>query len=178
MEEISRTKAVSNLLLWQSFQRKAAPLTEFAPLLGADELDWSVKEQWVSEHSDVNQALDQVDVAIAASQRILGLKDDWDAEGALGYQSATLRRATNLARSFCWLAIDKYLRQLSPPEIAPADRGTVDLLWRYQDRYLLINVPDAGASAYSFYGESDDGETISGTSRSIRQDLLVWLLAA
>ncbi len=174
--EALRAKVVHDISLWDSSLGKGQALHEYPAFVSPADLSLDPDQQWFVGEADVQAALVPVDDLIGDSQAILAIPDDWDHDGGVGYAEATLRRATNLARTFCWLSIERYLRKLPPPDISAADSGSVDVFWQRGDRYLLMNIPSSGGDPYTFFGEGAQGETISGSSTKIREDLLVWLL--
>ena len=92
---------------------------------------------------------DALQEAMAGAQWILGLHDDWDEEGSLGYAADTLERANALLMRIyecCW---DRRGLPAPVPRINPADEGSIDLSWAGEPR-LLINVPRAAAEDPTF----------------------------
>jgi len=110
--------------------------------------------------------------AMRRSLSIAELEDDWDGEGSPGYSSGTLNRALEfLMRNIGVLA--------PPPQINPGDKGSIDLYWEDENRYLLINFPP-GNEEPSYYGEDQSGSTTGGVikSPSMERQVASWLFKA
>jgi hypothetical protein len=119
------------------------------------------------------EALDTV----RSSRAILSLTDNWDSEGASGYLEATWTRATNYLLEVAKTARDVFGRRFPVPLVSPAQEGSIDLFWKLPQRTLLINVPAASDERITFYGSSQDGNTIGGEigAGPARSDLVEWL---
>ena len=160
-------------------------------LTGAIELALSKEEslyrfldQVLQEHtyslairqSDIDQENLQILAEIERSRAIIDLTDNWDQEGSPGYREETWKRAT----SFLGLQVQtarQYSWTIGVPDINPADNGSIDIFWKNEDRELLLNVPADEHEPIAFYGDSRNGETISGQIRGSAPalNLVAWL---
>lgn len=116
---------------------------------------------------------------IEASWSLLGLCDDWDGDGSVGYERATWSRVTRFLASTAeriWLNLGEVI---PTPDISPGPRGSIDLHWRTPDREMLINFPADENSAIRFYGDDGnrgtpiEGELEFGDSN---RWVLMWLI--
>lgn len=124
-------------------------------------------------------ALREIGNQIEASRYMLALGDDWDNEGAPGYQLETWERAS----AFINDAVAGFVRLAGNtppvPRISHGPDGSIDILWASGDRELLINIPADGNQAGDFYGDTrgDRAATVKGTfsGTSPKAWLLIWL---
>lgn len=121
------------------------------------------------------RAINQV---IVQSRQFLELEDNWDGEGSLGYSEQTWLRAADFVRAQARLAREVFCGSLAVPEIVGAERGSFDVLWKFDDISLLVNVPKDSAERATFYGEGTGGDTFWGqlNTGSVRPDLASWVL--
>jgi len=115
-------------------------------------------------------------VAIQKSRGITALHDDWDGEGAQGYDVQTWERATQFLLNQATFAHDNRY-SIGVPRIAPADHGSIDIHWTSEGRELLVNIPADPNELGTYFGQKRSGDTISGVVNigAPRGDLVVWL---
>jgi hypothetical protein len=100
---------------------------------------------------------------IRSSKWITQLEDDWDDEGGQGYSLDTWERATHFLRKQVEVLEDDFCCIPVPlPQIAPADKGSIDLHWSFDDRQLLVNIPSDSSNLATYFGENSKGETVAG----------------
>lgn len=119
--------------------------------------------------------------AIKSSRSILDLEDDWDDEGAKGYQRSTwLRAITFLVEASEWSW--EVLGEVVPtPKINPGPDGSIDLDWSLPGRELLINIPENGDQPAGFYGDDGNlGSPIEGKFNADESNgwIMAWLMGA
>jgi hypothetical protein len=112
---------------------------------------------------------------ITASEFILHIGNELGDPDFRPYERATWRRACNFLRRLAIHAHSCGFAGIGTPEIVPASKGSIDLLWRTPDKRLLINFP-AGSERPSYYGTKKTNE-ISGRfdPDESRPDLIFWL---
>ncbi|MCP3959668.1 MAG: hypothetical protein GY719_17605 [bacterium] len=139
-------------------------------------------EEWGKEVDDhrspsrrhVSPTLEE---AIERSRRIYRLEDNWDDEGAVGYERETWERAIR----FLLLHAERFQQEtrcsIPAPSIGPGPDGSIDLYWKEPAFGLLVNVPSDEASPATFYGE-DKRLTIEGSiaTSEYRRGILHWLI--
>lgn len=115
---------------------------------------------------------------IEKSKFILTLPDNWDDEGAVGYQQETWHRAT----SFLWVCEHMYCNittfHIPVPRITPGPDGTIDIYWKNKNRELLLNIPVSPDEHASFYGDNTLGQQIKGKfdTSDVSEWLIFWLV--
>jgi len=124
--------------------------------------------RWLSELSQL----------IGRSRSILKLGDDWDGERGEGYAESTWYRATNFLLTLANAALERFQAPFAVPRISPAERGSIDLFWKQPGTQLLINIPADVEEPATYYGETSEGNTISGiiNTATQRSDLIAWLI--
>lgn len=68
---------------------------------------------------------------------------------------------------------------IPPPNISPADEGSIDVYWQMEGRELLLNFPANESEPVTYYGQTTAGDqTTAGrtTSNEERPDLIAWLI--
>src|SRR6266511_2159298 len=143
--------------------------------------DTGLDEDWTEGSSALvlpDVALKPLEEAIEQSRSLLSLNDDWDGEGALGYNEATWSRAADLLRNSA-----RRFREVHPvivpvPMILPGPDGSIDLHWKLRQRELLLNIPAEPAELANFYGDDRTGQTIKGflNPADPHEWLLMWLM--
>jgi hypothetical protein len=121
---------------------------------------------------------EELENLISSSMWITELEDDWDDEGSQGYSRDTWERATKFLRKQVEVLKDDFCCIPVPfPQIAPADKGSIDLFWKLDDRQLLVNVPSDSSRLATYYGENANGESTSGKFSTSRRNfvLAAWL---
>jgi hypothetical protein len=100
---------------------------------------------------------------ISSSKWITQLEDNWDDEGGQGYSIDTWERATRFLRKQVEVLEDDFCCIPVPlPQIAPADNGSIDLHWSFDNRQLLVNIPSDSSNLATYFGENSKGETVAG----------------
>lgn len=113
--------------------------------------------------------------ALEGAQWIIDLGDNWDEDGAVGYEPETLDRAKTLLLEMAARFGNEFSAPLAVPDINPADDGSIDLFWD-GTRSILINVPASqNDPTFSFRGPGGDGDlfgTFVGQNQGYLLDLL------
>lgn len=117
---------------------------------------------------------------IDESERILDLPNDWDDAGS----PAVSREAWNLAEAMLIESARKLdeprAHWFADPYISPGPGGSVDIVWRTDERYLLLNIRTTdGKAEAGFYGDDGHGNyAIEGTFDPSRdgQWIAQWLI--
>ena len=116
--------------------------------------------------------------AIDESNSLLELNDDWDGEGSLGYSESTLKKTIQYleenARAY-FLSSGVWI---TAPAICPGPNGSIDLLWKLDDRELLINIPVEDNGLANYYGDDLGINTIKGKLKLTEKYewILMWLM--
>ena len=115
---------------------------------------------------------------IESARWIVGLPDNWDEEGSIGYSKETFERVEQFVLRHASLGAETWGRCFTPPQIAPADHGSIDILWETESMQLLVNVPTDPTERISFYGEDQNRGTFSGqiAPHAARADLVAWIV--
>ncbi len=118
-----------------------------------------------------------LELAIESSRYIYNLRDDWDDEGADGYEYETWRRATAFLMALCRHAWATTGDGVPVPMIGPGPKGSIDIHWRTGGFELLLNVPRDPAAPAGFYGDDYGNIKIKGTINlaSSHPCLIQWL---
>lgn len=117
--------------------------------------------------------------AINESYCLLELTDDWDGEGSLGYSKTTLTKAIKFLKEN---AKNYFLNSgiwVTAPDICPGPDGSIDLLWKLDDRELLINIPLNENNLAGYYGDNfQNGSIIKGKLNLAEKSewILMWLM--
>jgi hypothetical protein len=117
--------------------------------------------------------------AIDESSRLLELTDDWDGEGSLGYTEETLNKAIKFLEENAKIFFLNTGTWITAPDICPGPDGSIDLLWKLQDRELLINIPIGENNLAGYYGDNSQNETITKGKLNLakkNEDILIWLM--
>ena len=116
----------------------------------------------ISQHFDsTSHRNSPISGAIRVLNELIFIGDNWDDEGAKGYQAQTIRKAIVLLCTLDRSAREKSKTPIDAPVVGPAGEGSIDLYWKIARRTLLINIPASGEGA-SYYGEGELGDTVSG----------------
>ncbi|MAG47314.1 hypothetical protein CL617_01805 [archaeon] len=98
-------------------------------------------------------------------EHICSLKDNWDSEGAQGYERSFLEESVKYIPLMEEKALENgIILHRDNLTINPADEGTVDLFWKYGFYTLLANVykEDGKISACYIGSNKKDGNEIQG----------------
>ena len=116
---------------------------------------------------------------IEKSKYILGLGDDWDENGAVGYTKETFIQAIQFLTNYALWSFNEHGRIVDTPDILPGADGTIDLLWEKMDYDLLLTISVYPKSTGQFYGDDKNATKISGEFplEDFSQVILLCLLA-
>lgn len=108
---------------------------------------------------------------------MLDLPDDWDDEGSPGYAEATWMRAVDFLLHNAERLWQDQGVTVGAPAILPGPNGSIDLHWRVSSHELLLNIPADPDELADYYGDTVDGNAISGklNTSAKNQWLLMWL---
>jgi hypothetical protein len=146
-----------------------SPISEFA--YEKSFVSWIQAAQAYEVSSRLDGHREAITSLVDSAHWILELEDNWDREGATGYQRATLDRASTLVRAIadcCW---DYEGCALPLPAINPADEGSMDLSWDCQIS-LLINVPSDPELPPTFAALGPDLELYGSVTRKVLPTLV------
>jgi hypothetical protein len=90
--------------------------------------------------------------AIEKSKYILDLKENWDDEGALGYDFEVWKRAALFISKLSTKIFKSYGQIIKAPKIYHGPNGSIDIYWENESFNLLINIPKIGLG--TFYGDN------------------------
>lgn len=127
-------------------------------------------------------ALQDIEIAILKSRRILGIMDEEDEEQP-AYGEATLQRAHDFLLQNAVGAWHRYGVRVKAPIVSPGPHGSIDILWKTGKRELLANIPADVREPVNYYGndrtdpDAPVHNTVEGTLDPHAQNewLLVWL---
>jgi hypothetical protein len=138
--------------------------------------DWLIPKHRLGEPR--KRTATEIDKAIAESEYILALGDDFDDSGTPAYTRAALDRATRFLREFAAAAFREFRCHLVAPYIDPGPNGSIDLHWKRGSFELLVNVPIDPDRHPTYYGDDYGVSTVKGEINSIvsRRTLAYWLL--
>jgi hypothetical protein len=116
--------------------------------------------------------------AINGANYILALGDDWDEQGARGYQKKTLDRACRFLIGFVNKVHKRYGIKLEVPKVLPGPDGGIDIHWKNDRFEMLVEIPEEGDFA-DYFGDNTQGEETKGRMRienpRLNHGLLLWL---
>lgn len=130
--------------------------------------------------SDIRSALKTLEPLrnrIESSRSILGLQDDWDDEGSIGYKEETWKRATQFVLDSAEFLLESHRTVIDLPHIGPGPDGSIDIHWETKEYELLVNIPVDPETCATFYGDNKGIRSVKGKLDSdiTHQDLLLWL---
>jgi hypothetical protein len=113
----------------------------------------------------------------AAEESIMALPADFDGEGSIAYDTATLNRVRSFLENLASLLLHRYQSVLVIPDILPGPEGSVDLHWENENFELLINIPADSSTPATYYGDDFGNNTSEGTFEvdQVDQGFLAWL---
>lgn len=117
--------------------------------------------------------------AIETSKQLLGYEDDWDGEGSLGYSKSTLDKAERFLTDNSRIFWQNNAIWVTAPDFCPGPDGSIDLLWKLEDRELLINIPINENDLAGYYGDNfQNGSIIKGKLNLTEKNewILMWLM--
>ena len=137
--------------------------------------DGNLEKKKETDSFDISVSLKK---SINHSKGLLDLTNDWDGEGSVGYSESTLNKAIKFleenARNYF---LDSGV-WVTAPDICPGPNGSIDLLWKLQDRELLINIPIEENGLAQYYGDDLNINTIKGKLNLTEKHewILMWLM--
>lgn len=91
----------------------------------------------------------ELEEAIQSSKdHILGLKDNWDEEGAKPFKKETVDRAIQIIRM-----VHKEVK-VKPPNLSPYGNGAVDIHWNNDYFELLLDVEEDPKEPMGYFGDT------------------------
>lgn len=126
-----------------------------------------------------NELSFEIKKAIETSKQLLEYGDDWDGEGALGYLKHTLDKAEKFLTDNALTFWKNNAVWITAPDFCPGPDGSIDLLWKLEDRELLINIPVNENNLAGYYGDSSkNGSIIKGKLNLTEENqwILMWLM--
>ena len=126
-----------------------------------------------------NELSSELKKAIEISKQILEYEDDWDGEGSLGYSKLTLDKAEKFLTENALTFWKNNTVWVSAPDFCPGPNGSIDLLWKLEDRELLINIPVNENNLVGYYGDNfQNGSIIKGKLNLAEKNewILMWLM--
>lgn len=137
--------------------------------------DGELEKKKENDSFDISVSLKK---SINDSKCLLELTDDWDGEGSLGYSELTLNKTIEFLEEN---ARSHFLNSgvwVTAPEICPGPNGSIDLLWKLEDRELLINIPVEESGLADYYGDDLGINTIKGKLNLTEKHewILMWLM--
>lgn len=178
--DIFEEKNAPRLFEWQRVRR-------FVPAREEPQSPWYEPWPGDEEEDQVFAALDAecelesqaLALTIERSRRLLALEPDPEEAGQVRLSSETLERAVELLRGYSKSAREELGIPLGIPTISLADCGTIDLFWKSAQRQLLINIPADVSHHATFYGDTAQGDALSGNIASDLMNVLLvsWLAA-
>ncbi len=135
----------------------------------------SIQSSRIGElYTKLAQLCEQIDKTRAI---ILGLRDNWDGEGAKGYQAETWDRATEFVKNLSYQTWKCTQKILPPPEILPGPHGSIDVHWKTPNIDLLLNVPEDETEPATFSADDYKENSSKGTFdlKQMNQVLLFWV---
>lgn len=131
----------------------------------------------VMEHQSPGVGADgtPLEQAIARSEELLDLPDNWDNESASRPDRHAWERAVAYLRQIERTSVGLLDVTLPAPRITPGPAGSIDVFWRHRGTRILLNFP-VGDAAPNFFGRDDRGTDIRGTlAPDSDAGLLPWL---
>ncbi|MCL5252896.1 MAG: hypothetical protein M1351_02250 [Candidatus Thermoplasmatota archaeon] len=95
---------------------------------------------------------------------LISLQNDFDEDGSPSYSVDVLSKAKNFLLDLWVYAYRKNSRDLPIPDILPGPDGSIDIYWKSDKSKLLMNVKPGNKNEAAYYGKSDNGREIEGSS--------------
>lgn len=89
-------------------------------------------------------------------KEVASLKDNWDEEGALKPDSTNLKHAILFIITYGNSLLRNGGKLLPYPEVNPCRDGSIDLVWRDNSSFLIINFRDPSGQIANFYFDQYD----------------------
>jgi hypothetical protein len=90
--------------------------------------------------------------AIEKSKYLLDLKENWDDNGAVGYDFDVWQKAVLFVSKLATRIYKSYGQIIKTPRIYHGPNGSIDIYWENESFNLLINIPKTGLGI--FYGDN------------------------
>jgi len=126
-----------------------------------------------------NELPSELKKVIETSKQLLEYEDDWDEEGSLGYSKSTLDKAEKILTDNALTFWKNNAVWVTAPDFCPGPNGSIDLLWKLEDRELLINIPINENNLAGYYGDNFlNGSVIKGKLNLTEKNewILMWLM--
>jgi len=126
----------------------------------------------------IDDKIENIYSTIIESQTLREYRDDWDAEGAIGFNELVYDRAINLLIKYSEYALSEFDLSISSPEINMGRDGSIDLEWRHNNNILLLNILNCNDFSAHYYGHDISSDTIikgSLSSFNINKVLAFWM---
>jgi hypothetical protein len=139
--------------------------------------DWVLDKGFSPRIDPIEREDSEIESEIHSAALILAIGNELDDPSFTPYTKDTLDRASNFLRRLALHAHSCGFSGIGTPEILPAERGSIDLLWRSPGRKLLMNFPSDPMALISFYGKKGTSE-LSGRFHihERRPELVYWLV--
>ena len=129
----------------------------------------------------IKSELNLIANSIKNSFSLIDLKDDWDENGALGFNSLTYLNAISFLIRYSESIIDDYEIAIQAPEINLTRNSSIDLEWRTKNQILLINITNTIDNRFEihYYGEdlvtNNSIKGVLSSDKSDDEDLKFWM---
>jgi hypothetical protein len=149
---------------WIQYLPKYQPFYSESPITVRFSQISSAKEYYFSENFsfDMESKFESLAESILESSKLLLLGDDWDDEGAVKIEEATLIQAIKFLIRYAEWVEEKSSIIIKSPIIGPLTDGSVDLYWTHEKVDFVINVPAFPNQLASFYGDNQEDLYIEG----------------
>lgn len=98
---------------------------------------------------------------IMRSAYILGLADNWDDEGSVGYDKATWEKGVVFVIDYAKWALKTFGKVIYLPSIYHGKQGGIDIIWENNRFRMLIRI-DKTAKTGVFYADTPQKQTSEG----------------
>jgi len=108
----------------------------------------------------IDERISNIYSTIVESRSLELYKDDWDSEGAIGFNEMIYDRAINILIKYSEYVLIQFDVYISSPEINIGRDGSIDLEWRHNNNILLINILNCDELCAHYYGHDLSSKTI------------------
>lgn len=156
-----------------SKSRKESYIASLWVAKGGKELELDVQEIGIFNRSikvevkgniicEIDSALNILEKNINESKYILELGDDFDGEGSIGYSVETWTRAILfISKQFNYF-FKKFNIILPSPKIFHGPDGSIDMLWKQNEKIVLLNFPFNEIEKITFSASNANGDNVKG----------------
>lgn len=172
IESWQKTESTESSLIWR--EPKMTRKTKISPYIYRKGHSNPLKQNDLS-----NELPFELKKAIEVSKQLLEYEDDWDGEGSSGYSKYTLGRAEKFLTDNALTFWKNNAVWVIAPDFCPGPDGSIDLLWKLEDRELLINIPVDENNLAGYYGDNfQNGSVIKGKLNLTEKNewILMWLM--